>query len=214
MFNVEELAKLAEAKQNVCRPLIEGGKLVQHNGYFYPMANGKLLNPLDAYNLIGTCDPSDDCTVSKFFTTLSCAQDIIESGCTIVARLNSKAPRVVQVGGDNGTVVILGDYAKEKDLYYPLLTALLADDQWDFDELWGAYGFKRPQFPNFCIGKDTYKDRHGDEHWHKEYVLDDKRLVYDEWDSRGCVNKKSARWSTDIQIERAKYVWDDRAKDF
>lgn len=196
MFNVEELAKLAEAKQNVCKPLIEGGKLVQHNGYFYPMVNGKLLNPLDAYNLIGTCDPYDADIIDRLFNTLDCAWDIIATGCTIVARLNSKAPRVVQVGGDNGTVVILGDYAKEKDLYYPLLTALLADDQWDFDGLWGSYGFKRPQFPNFCMGVGVY-------------TLNDRLLVY-----KGKLRNRAYWQSEPAIVARPQNVWDDEAKDF
>ena len=196
MFNVEELARLAEAKQNVCKPLIEGGKLVQHNGYFYPMVNGKLVNPLDAYNLIGTCDPYDADIIDSLFETLDCAWDIIATGCTIVARLNSKAPRVVQVGGDNGKVVILGDYAKEKDLYYPLLTALLADDQWDFDELWGAYGFKRPQFPNFCMGIGVY-------------TLNDRELIY-----KGKLRNKAYWRSTPAIAARPQNVWDDEAKDF
>lgn len=196
MFNVEELAKLAEAKQNVCKPLIEGGKLVQHNGYFYPMVNGKLVNPLDAYNLIGACDPNDADIIDSLFKTLQCAWDIIQAGCTIVARLNSKAPRVVQVGGDNGTVVILGDYAKENDLYYPLLTALLADDQWDFDELWGSYGFKRPQFPNFCMGLGVY-------------TLNDRLLIYNNRP------KNRAYWQSELAIaHRPRNVWDDEAKDF
>ena len=196
MFNVEELAKLAEAKQNVCKPLIEGGKLVQHNGYFYPMVNGKLLNPLDAYNLIGTCDPYDTTSIDRLFKTLQGALDIVKAGCTIVARLNSKAPRVVQVGGDNGTVVILGDYAKEKDLYYPLLTALLADGQWDFDGLWGAYGFKRPQFPNFCIDLGVY-------------TLNDRQLIY-----KGK-SRNRAYWKSEPAIvARPQNVWEDEAKDF
>ena len=196
MFNVEELAKLAEAKQNVCKPLIEGGKLVQHNGYYYPMVNGKLVNPLDAYNLIGTCDPNDADIIDSLFKTLQCAWDIIKDGCTIVARLNSKAPRVVQVGGDNGTVVILGDYAKENDLYYPLLTALLADDQWDFDELWGSYGFKRPQFPNFCIDLGVY-------------TLNDRLLIYKNRP------KSRAYWEVEPAIaHRPRNVWEDEAKDF
>ena len=196
MFNVEELAKLAEAKQNVCKPLIEGGKLVQHNGYFYPMVNGKLLNPLDAYNLIGTCDPYDTTIIDRLFKTLQCAWDIVKAGCTIVARLNSKAPRVVQVGGDNGTVVILGDYAKENSCYLPLLTALLADDQWDFDELWGAYGFKRPQFPNFCIDLGVY-------------TLNDRQLIYN-----GKPRNRAYWKSTPAIVARPQNVWDDEAKDF
>lgn len=196
MFNVEELAKLAEAKQNVCKPLIEGGKLVQHNGYYYPMVNGKLVNPLDAYNLIGACDPNDADIIDSLFKTLQCAWDIIKDGCKIVARLNSKAPRVVQVGGDNGTVVILGDYAKENDLYYPLLTALLADDQWDFDELWGAYGFKRPQFPNFCMDLGVY-------------TLNDRLLIYKNRP------KSRAYWGVEPAIaHRPRNVWEDEAKDF
>lgn len=196
MFNVEELARLAEAKQNVCKPLIEGGKLVQHNGYFYPMVNGKLVNPLDAYNLIGTCDPYDTTSIGKLFQTLQCAWDIIKAGCTIVARLNSKAPRVVQVGGDNGPVVILGDFAKENICYLPLLTALLADDQWDFDELWGSYGFKRPQFPNFCIDD-------------RVYTLNDRLLIYKN------IPKKRAYWKSEpAVVARPQNVWDDEAKDF
>lgn len=216
MIELIELKELARQQKCVFVPLKPLGKLVMKNGYFYPMENGSLLNPLDAFNLIACCDPARGDLISMFYRTLMVAKEFKGMGYDIVARLNSGAPRVIQVDGKNGDFFILGDISKKEGLYYPLLTALLADDEWDFDGLWSTYNFKRPTMPKFSVSKTGSRAIYTDCYDPDGYTLDDYKLTYipvqdsdGNWDRIGRWERKEP-----TPVDRPDNVWDDGVKDF
>ena len=205
---------MAEQVKNYFTPLKPLGKLVSRNGLYYPVEKGKMLNPLDAYNLIACCGRED--VMGMFFRTLEEAEKFKDRGYSILTRLNSGAPRVIQIGGDNGDVFILGDVARRKSLYFPLLTALLADDKWDFDSLWSTYGYKRPKMPEFTVTRTTYRELGTpDTVVESSYTLGDYRLVYNDIEDSDGFRTRTARWvHENVPIDRPNHVWDDDVKDF
>ena len=213
MIELTELKELARQQKCVFVPLKPLGKLVMKNGYFYPMENGSLLNPLDAYNLIACCDPAREDLIGMFYRTLETAKEFKNEGYEIVARLNSGAPRVIKTGGDNGDFFILGDIAKKEGLYYPLFTALLADDGWDFDGLWSTYSFKRPTMPEFSVDvvREMYTTKK--DYW---YNLGDYHLVYIRIEDSDGNEDRIGRWERkeSLPVDRPSNVWDDGVKDF
>lgn len=214
MIDINEIVAMAEQVKNYFTPLKPLGKLVSRNGLFYPVEKGKMLNPLDAYNLIGCCGRED--VLDMFFRTLEEAEKFKDMGYSILTRLNSGAPRVIQIGGDNGDVFILGDVARRKSLYYPLFTALLSDDKWDFDSMWSTYGYKRPTMPVFTVTRNSCRKLYTLETTvESSYTLGDYRLVFSNIEDSDGFRTRTARWvHENVPIDRPNHVWDDDVKDF
>lgn len=153
---------------------MEDSTVVNVDGSYYPLSMGHLVNPLDPVNLIN-CMPGNDEPdypsiphVLKILDTLFAAQRLRTVGYEIVSRKDSGAPAVIK--DRNGFVNVLGDYAKNHNLYYPLLCAQLADSEFIQDRVhpWDEYGFKTP--PLYMIDVKGYVD-------HKEDLMESRDIT-------------------------------------
>lgn len=153
---------------------MEDSTVVNVDGSYYPLSMGHLVNPLDPVNLIncmpGNYEPDHPSIphVLKILDTLFAAQGLRTVGYEIVSRKDSGAPAVIK--DRNGFVNVLGDYAKNHNLYYPLLCAQLADSEFIQDRVhpWDEYGFKTP--PLYMIDVKGYVD-------HKEDLMESRDIT-------------------------------------
>lgn len=153
---------------------MEDSTVVNVDGSYYPLSMDQLVNPLDPVNLIN-CMPGNYehdhpsiPHVLKILDTLFAAQGLRTVGYEIVSRKDSGAPTVIKER--NGFVNVLGDYAKNHNLYYPLLCAQLADSEFIQDRVhpWDEYGFKTP--PLYMIDVKGYVD-------HKEDLMESRDIT-------------------------------------
>lgn len=153
---------------------MEDSTVVNVDGSYYPLSMDQLVNPLDPVNLIncmpGNYEPDHPNIphVLKILDTLFAAQGLRTVGYEIVSRKDSGAPAVIK--DRNGFVNVLGDYAKNHNLYYPLLCAQLADSEFIQDRVhpWDEYGFKTP--PLYMIDVKGYVD-------HKEDLMESRDIT-------------------------------------
>lgn len=153
---------------------MEDSTVVNVDGSYYPLSMGHLVNPLDPVNLINCMpgnyehDHPNIPHVLKILDTLFAAQGLRTVGYEIVSRKDSGAPAVIK--DRNGFVNVLGDYAKNHNLYYPLLCAQLADSEFIQDRVhpWDEYGFKTP--PLYMIDVKGYVD-------HKEDLMESRDIT-------------------------------------
>ena len=147
---------------------MEDSTVVYVDGAYYPLSMGQLLNPLDPINLLA-CMPGNNEPdhhnlphVLKILNTLFEAQMLRTEGYEIVSWRNSGSGAPSVIKKRNGRVEPLGSYAKERVLYYPLLSAQLADDGFIQDRIspWDEYGFRTP--PRYMIDLNCYVDHQED----------------------------------------------------
>lgn len=171
MKTEKELIELARDWGSAC---MEDSTVVNADGSYYPLSMGQLHNPLDPVNLLVCmpgCDEPDHHNIPhvlKILSTLFEAQRLRTAGYEIVSRKDSGAPTVIKER--NGFVNVLGDYAKSRSLYYPLLCAQLDDGGFIQDSIspWKEYGFKTP--PLYMIDVKDYVD-------HREDLMESKDIA-------------------------------------
>lgn len=124
--------------------------VMSYNGSLYPFCNGKMLNPLDPVELLRCIGSGHDDraieTAKKICRTVDMASKLRENGYTVITRYKSGAPKAILESKTNN-VLILGDLAKKENLLLPILSAQLADEQYDQSSVdaWKDRGFKTPR---------------------------------------------------------------------
>lgn len=124
--------------------------VMSYNGSLYPFRNGKMLNPLDPVELLccmgSSCDDIAIETAKKICRTVDRAYELRRDGYSIITRYKSGAPKAILENKENN-VLILGDLAKKENLLLPILSAQLADEQYDQSSVdaWKERGFKTPR---------------------------------------------------------------------
>lgn len=133
MKTEEELWSLASDKDRNSA-FYSNSCIVEVDGGLYPMSAGHLLNPLDADELLKCCNVYDDADkIDKILKTITAAKNIIKDGFTVITKLKSGAPRSI-MNRDN-YVTVLSELSKEKGMYFPLLSVLISDDDWNVSSI-------------------------------------------------------------------------------
>lgn len=155
---------------------LEDSTVVFVDGAYYPLSMGQLVNPLDPVSLLecmpGNYEPDHHNIphVLKILNTLFEAQMLRTEGYEIVGWRDSGSGAPSVIKRRNGRVEALGSYAKSHGLYYPLLSAQLADSGFIQDRVspWDEYGFRTP--PLYMIDLKCYVN-------HKEDLMESRDIT-------------------------------------
>lgn len=162
--------------------------LLLSDGYLFPFKDGHLVNPLNPFDLIVAVRANStyeaQCVMATVIRTCEEATRIRDKGYDIIARSRSGCPRVIN---SNGYVIILPDYASKHNLYLPILSTQLSDEQWFQNKVkpWDEYGFSNPSKVDIRKVSSKSHDRWDVESSTTVYSVDDDKLLNVEWVSEG-----------------------------
>lgn len=125
--------------------------IVEDDGSFFPVVDGRLANPLDPESYISVFRRNERYRTSnavelldKVLCTCEHASKFRKSGFEVVTYSTTGVPKVIK---SEGIVHILGDYSKKNNLLYPILCVQLSDSTYDQSksEAWSKYKFTTPK---------------------------------------------------------------------
>lgn len=125
--------------------------IVEDDGCFFPVVDGRLANPLDPESYISVFRRNEMYRKSgsvelldKVLTTCEHATKFRNAGFEVVTYSTTGVPKVIK---SEGIVYILGDYSKKNNLIYPILCVQLSDSTYDQSksDAWSAYKFTTPE---------------------------------------------------------------------
>lgn len=124
--------------------------IVEDDGSFFPVVDGRLANPLDPESYITVFRRNDRYRTSnavelldKVLCTCEHAYKFRKAGFEVVTYSTAGVPKVIK---SEGIVHILGDYSKKNNLIYPILCVQLSDSTYDQSksDAWYKYKFTTP----------------------------------------------------------------------
>ena len=124
--------------------------IVEDDGSFFPVVDGRLANPLDPESYISVFRRNEQYRTSnaaelldKVLCTCEHAYKFRKAGFEVVTYSTTGVPKVIK---SEGIVHILGDYSKKNNLIYPILCVQLSDSTYDQSksEAWSKYKFTTP----------------------------------------------------------------------
>lgn len=124
--------------------------IVEDDGSFFPVVDGRLANPLDPESYISVFRRNERYRTSsavefldKVLATCKHASKFRKAGFEVVTYSTTGVPKVIK---SEGIVHILGDYSKKNNLIYPILCVQLSDSTYDQSksEAWSKYKFTTP----------------------------------------------------------------------
>ena len=124
--------------------------IVEDDGSFFPVVDGRLANPLDPESYISVFRRNERYRTSsavelldKVLCTCEHAYKFRKAGFEVVTYSTTGVPKVIK---SEGIVHILGDYSKKNNLIYPILCVQLSDSTYDQSksEAWSKYKFTTP----------------------------------------------------------------------
>lgn len=139
--------------------------IVEDNGCYFPVVDGRLANPLDPESYINVFRRNENyrksCKVpllEKVLDTCWHASRFRDAGFEVVTYSTPGVPKVIK---SEGLVYILGDYSKKNNLIYPLLCIQLSDNTYDQSksDAWASFKFRTPSKINVLVDAEWEPDR-------------------------------------------------------
>ena len=211
--------------------------IVEDDGSFFPVVDGRLANPLDPESYITIFRRNERYRTSsavellgKVLCTCRHASKFRKAGFDVITYSTAGVPKVIK---SEGIVHILGDYSKKNDLIYPILCVQLSDSTYDQSksDAWSAYKFATPDKIDTVSEFDSHPVRGhlgADERSSTTYTLNSDKYVNqeiitihtkDEFTSRGLYTDYEVTFDFKEKPKKKKavarkttpdYVWQDK----